>query len=483
MNAVEILTLGSSPKRAASAEAVRQDDDARFLNEVEALGASNRGSSVDDYNSGSGTDELEAPSYGPDFGPDDDSRQTAEIQQVEEPRDGFAIAAPHQKSEPELTTITKSEPGADVQETRLTVAPRSSVDVEPNRVSSNRSSDQQSNQPREMRSADSSDTVLPNTKSEETTAHAAGSSEPVLARVQGSQTSIRPDELTSKAKELPNALSQTKGAEISLGGLNGGGSQPIKQTPKAEQNQIAQASLLSMTSVHGSGGLAPPEPANVNHSLQDLPFSTDGNFENKLVGSPTSLQPLVPKANSVGPADSQVSLGGTLSLDDHERMSFSLGDRLPATSVSGTQTGSQVQPAQVFNAQQVSQAIAVHLEATSKSGEPGHLELRLEPEELGKLRITFTPRETGFLVSFTAERSETLDLIRRHSEALLEDFERMDLAGSELAFDMREKGQEWEAIEEPDLEKEPDYDSPPDRQMTVVRSAYGIQEDRLDIRL
>ena len=68
---------------------------------------------------------------------------------------------------------------------------------------------------------------------------------------------------------------------------------------------------------------------------------------------------------------------------------------------------------------QVVQAIARNLP-------DGVVELRLQPEELGRLRLAITPGDAGITVQVTAERPETLDLVRRH----------IDL----LASDMRERG-------------------------------------------
>lgn len=48
----------------------------------------------------------------------------------------------------------------------------------------------------------------------------------------------------------------------------------------------------------------------------------------------------------------------------------------------------------------------------------GGVELRLNPEELGSVRMQFTQNEQGLNVHILAERTETLDLIRRHIDQL-----------------------------------------------------------------
>ena len=50
------------------------------------------------------------------------------------------------------------------------------------------------------------------------------------------------------------------------------------------------------------------------------------------------------------------------------------------------------------------------LQATSD----GSIELKLWPEEIGRVRLTMTASESGMIVQLAAERSEVLDLMRKH---------------------------------------------------------------------
>jgi flagellar hook-length control protein FliK len=56
----------------------------------------------------------------------------------------------------------------------------------------------------------------------------------------------------------------------------------------------------------------------------------------------------------------------------------------------------------------------------STSGAP--IELSLNPAELGRLRISMTPAETGLHVVLQAERADTMDLLRRHADLLTQEF-------------------------------------------------------------
>ncbi len=61
-------------------------------------------------------------------------------------------------------------------------------------------------------------------------------------------------------------------------------------------------------------------------------------------------------------------------------------------------------------AQQVAVALAMNPE--------GGFELALDPEELGSVRLNLSPSDNGMIVQVTAERPETMDLLRRHIDVL-----------------------------------------------------------------
>lgn len=62
------------------------------------------------------------------------------------------------------------------------------------------------------------------------------------------------------------------------------------------------------------------------------------------------------------------------------------------------------------------------------------IEIRLDPEELGKLRIMLTPKEGGYDVMIIADRDQTLELMKRNAAALSDQFEEMAYEGSTLNF-------------------------------------------------
>ena len=103
-------------------------------------------------------------------------------------------------------------------------------------------------------------------------------------------------------------------------------------------------------------------------------------------------------------------------------------DELPiAASISEGQSTSRTQPATTgFPGQTGELARFTHIsrqlmEVAARNGD-GPVELTLSPEELGRVRMNFAMQDGVLTVSLAAERGETLALMRRNIDALLQDF-------------------------------------------------------------
>jgi flagellar hook-length control protein FliK len=71
------------------------------------------------------------------------------------------------------------------------------------------------------------------------------------------------------------------------------------------------------------------------------------------------------------------------------------------------------------------------------------VELQLNPEELGRVRMTLSRDDGSLSVTILAERGETLDLMRRHIDTLAQDFR--DAGYGDINFDF---GQQDDPAEE-----------------------------------
>ena len=73
-------------------------------------------------------------------------------------------------------------------------------------------------------------------------------------------------------------------------------------------------------------------------------------------------------------------------------------------------------------------------ESIQRGSVPGSVSVALQPEEIGRVRLIFAPMETGYLVTISAERPETLDLLRRHADMLAIDLRDRGFGEATFAF-------------------------------------------------
>ena len=117
------------------------------------------------------------------------------------------------------------------------------------------------------------------------------------------------------------------------------------------------------------------------------------------------------------------------------------------------------------------------------------VELALSPAELGKVRITLTPGETGMNVAIFADRPETLDLMRRHSDQLAQEFTEIGYQSAEFTFgsdgqgDAGEGGQDRSSALHSDTDPNTTVMSGPDSTPQVAAKNGPVSSDgRMDIR-
>ncbi len=72
--------------------------------------------------------------------------------------------------------------------------------------------------------------------------------------------------------------------------------------------------------------------------------------------------------------------------------------------------------------------------AAQSPGQPGQVEVILSPQELGPVRLEFRTVGDTLHVLLATERPETLDLMRRHGDALVAELRQAGYAGASLSF-------------------------------------------------
>lgn len=142
-----------------------------------------------------------------------------------------------------------------------------------------------------------------------------------------------------------------------------------------------------------------------------------------------SAAPTVPPAH-VGLPSFHEALTNVVSAPVETEARFAPPTAAPASNITPVTTPSVAHPAQ---APHIAAQIAT---AVTQSGTTT-TEIALNPQELGRVRLTLTTTEAGITVAIIAERPETTDLMRRNLEHLAREF--YDLGHENLTFSFGEQ--------------------------------------------
>ena len=127
------------------------------------------------------------------------------------------------------------------------------------------------------------------------------------------------------------------------------------------------------------------------------------------------------------------------------------------------------------NARLIAEAMAL---ATGQD----HIELRLDPPELGRIAIDMLVDGTTVSATLTAERPETLELLRRHVDALQRELSASGFGHADIGFGAQGNGGRGEqagaAVAGQDTGRDRAADAP-----AIRRPPAADPSGRLDIRL
>ncbi|WP_299985118.1 flagellar hook-length control protein FliK [uncultured Ruegeria sp.] len=165
------------------------------------------------------------------------------------------------------------------------------------------------------------------------------------------------------------------------------------------------------------------------------------DLDTDVANMPTNKQsPQQPVARTVKPAISAQFMG--LAAIEHPRDTVSAHELHDISALKEISLGSgqreafataPVIPPRVDTARSIAGQLAAVISA--RPGAQG-VDIALNPEELGRVSITFTSREDGLHMMITTERPETLDLMRRHIALLSAEFEKLGYEGLSLDLGM-----------------------------------------------
>lgn len=141
-------------------------------------------------------------------------------------------------------------------------------------------------------------------------------------------------------------------------------------------------------------------------------------------------------------------------------------------------TGAAQQAATADQARQIAQQMAAVVPSTV----PGTTEISLQPEELGRVRMTLSVQDGALTLIILADRPETSDLMRRNIDQLAQVYRQMGFESLSFSFagsTQQEAGTEGTTAAS--LQMEDDNERTTDTQSTTTLPT--IATDRLDLRI
>lgn len=134
------------------------------------------------------------------------------------------------------------------------------------------------------------------------------------------------------------------------------------------------------------------------------------------------------------------------------------------------------------NRPEVMRHVAQQLADVARQMPDRPVELALNPEELGRVRLTFTATDNGIHIAVMAERGETMDLLRRHIETLAQEFREMGY--KDVNFEFSQQGQNEAQDEDADAQNSAEPDAGPAQTQTLSPIQLSLEPPTgLDLRL
>lgn len=109
------------------------------------------------------------------------------------------------------------------------------------------------------------------------------------------------------------------------------------------------------------------------------------------------------------------------------------------------------------------------------------VDIALNPEELGRVRLALSATESGMVIHVTAERPDTIELMRRHIAELTQEFRQIGYSNVSLSFAGGDTGQGDRTTESPSRPPESGADAGPENPVEIILSS--APETGIDIRL
>ena len=260
---------------------------------------------------------------------------------------------------------------------------------------------------------------------------------------------------------------------------------PVAPTVAGAGGSVSRDAPLVRGGLSGSGSVfavsTRATPDSARHSGEG---STLGRPNGAAVAQAFSLPGVTSSGSTPVTGAGGLSFFGPLTRSEQAQTSDG-GSTVPDARLSGQHASapSQTAPTATYR-QDLPHQIAVQIAAAAEKGKAGtqkNIDLSLNPEELGRVRLRLSASEGGLNVVIQAERTETLDLLRRNIDMLAREFVEIGYEGA--SFDFAD-GQQEQDEGQASIPLPPIPDAPGTPPTVQTRETHVLAlGDRLDIRL
>lgn len=236
-----------------------------------------------------------------------------------------------------------------------------------------------------------------------------------------------PRDLPAAAPDLPEQAAMARSIPAA----------PVAQVQAAPASAVAAALKTDADKqalpVDGAADVVPERSAKA-----DLPLPASPSVSTTTTATPMAPPPAVALAQVTQAAQQAQTV------ESEQRLALAEGDPTQSTLTSERHTTASVTPtgaaptAGAETARHVANQIAVAIDRQSG----GPTEIKLNPEELGRVKLSLVSSEGVVTLNLVAERAETQDLLRRHIDVLAQELRNIGFA--DISFSFGAEGQSAE---------------------------------------
>jgi len=259
-------------------------------------------------------------------------------------------------------------------------------------------------------------------------------------------------------------------------------SKPTHQAVPPQQTEPSSAALQKPNEQ-----TAPIKPVKTQHApeMRDRSAQSDWTSERR---QPEAATPTTVRKTPVSPlVPTNMQTPDKTEMFAHQILAQETDRVLEMRSVTEIQGVSRSGPdISIPRNEQLPRHIAQQLASAAQQNGGRPVELHLNPIELGKVKISINTTDTAVVVQISADRPETLDLMRRHVDLLAQDFRDIGYGEAQFSFAGHQSSGDGRS---PETDGHAANDSSEPQSLTLERDQIEHRQtnyvigDRVDIRL